>query len=104
MQSALDIAVDYAERGGAARITEIRLSVGELSAAVPDALMFAFDVTAKGTIAEGAALDIDEEPAEYRCLGCGAVFSRSGPLCPHCGAVGRAESGYDIRVSSIEVV
>ena len=53
MQSALEIALEQAGRQGASRIDCIALRVGMLSGVVPEALEFAFDVVARGTIAEG---------------------------------------------------
>ena len=55
MQSALEIALEQAGRQGASRIDCIALRVGPLSGVVPEALEFAFDVVARGTIAAGGA-------------------------------------------------
>jgi hydrogenase nickel incorporation protein HypA/HybF len=40
------------------RVHVISVQVGELSCVSPDALAFCFDVVARGTLAEGARLDI----------------------------------------------
>ena len=62
MQTALEIALRHAHRHGAGRIHGRTLRVGPLSGAVPEALEFAFDVIAQGTIAEGARLVIRRVP------------------------------------------
>jgi hydrogenase nickel incorporation protein HypA/HybF len=52
------------ERGGAGRIVRVVVEVGRLTAVMPDALRFCFDVVAQGTTAEGASLDILEIEGE----------------------------------------
>lgn len=46
------------ERMGETRVVRVVLEVGKLSAVVPDALRFCFDLSAHGTTLEGATLDI----------------------------------------------
>ena len=55
MEDAVRMAVDAAKKAGASRVLALRLRVGTLSGAVPEALRFAFDVVCRGTIAEGAS-------------------------------------------------
>jgi hypothetical protein len=40
------------------RVTRVRLEIGSLSAVMPDAIRFCFDVVAEGTPCEGALLEI----------------------------------------------
>jgi hydrogenase nickel incorporation protein HypA/HybF len=49
-----------AGRAGDARVTRVRLEIGQLAAVMPDAVRFCFDVCAKDTVLEGAALEIFE--------------------------------------------
>src|SRR5689334_18841157 len=67
MQTALEAAFDEARRAGAARVRRLVLRVGTESGVAPDALRFAFDALAPGTLADGAALDV-EELAAGNCL------------------------------------
>ena len=60
MESAVRMAVDAAKSAGASRVLALRLRVGTLSGAVPEALRFAFDVVCRDTIAEGASLEMDD--------------------------------------------
>ena len=53
------MAVDAAKKAGASRVLVLRLRVGTLSGAVPEALRFAFDVVCRGTITEGASLEME---------------------------------------------
>ena len=48
------------EKSGDTRILRIVLEIGRLTAVLPEALRFCFDVVAVGTTAEGATLDIRE--------------------------------------------
>jgi hydrogenase nickel incorporation protein HypA/HybF len=58
------------ERAGAERVTRVRLEIGKLSAVLPDAVRFCFDVCAKGTAVEGALLEIIETPGRATCRDC----------------------------------
>ncbi|HTQ11258.1 MAG TPA: hydrogenase maturation nickel metallochaperone HypA [Fimbriimonadaceae bacterium] len=103
---AVDIAVDAARRSGAERVVRLKLRVGEYSGAVPDALAFGFDVVTKGTIAEGAMLEIERVPALCRCDACDREFRPEGPVffCPHCGVPSSTIlSGRELDVAEIEV-
>ena len=59
-----------AERAGAERVTRVRLEIGQLSAVLPDAVRFCFDVCAKDTVVEGALLEIIETPGRALCRDC----------------------------------
>jgi hydrogenase nickel incorporation protein HypA/HybF len=59
-----------AEHAGAERVTRVRLEIGQLSALLPDAVRFCFDVCAKNTVVEGALLEIIETPGRAVCRDC----------------------------------
>ena len=83
----LDILRQEAARHGVNKITRLRLEIGRLSCLEPDALRFAFDTMALGTIAEAAELQIDRPPIGATCKGCGAAVELDSRLgaCPSCG-------------------
>jgi hydrogenase nickel incorporation protein HypA/HybF len=94
-----------ADRVGDAKVRRIRLLVGRLSGVLPDAMMFCFDVCAKGTALEGARLEIDEVAARARCRECRreSVIEDPIPLCP-CGSPDIALlSGKELRIQEVEV-
>lgn len=95
------------ERVGETRVVSVRLEVGRLTAALPDALRFSFDVCAQGTSLEGATLQIAEIPARIRCGECGreSVVEDAIPLCAGCGG-SRVEitGGRELRVTEVEVL
>jgi len=105
-QSMLDLALKYAERAGAQRITRINLVVGEISGIVDESVQFYFDIMSRDTLAEGAQLSFKRRPARFRCSACGREFSlRDGNwICPACqGLGGEVISGREFYMESIEV-
>jgi len=88
------------------RVNRIRLEVGLLSFAEPDALRFCFDAVAVGTIAEGSRLEIDTVAGEGWCERC----LRTAPMderlaaCPRCvGVQLRMTAGDAFRLAELEV-
>ena len=69
-QSIVELAVEHAQREKAVAIRSITVAVGALSGVVADAVEFAFDVCSKGTMAEGARLEIRHIAGRGRCLEC----------------------------------
>lgn len=92
------------ERAGGARIVRVRVEVGRLAAVLPEALRFCFDVCARGTVAEGAELEILELPGLAECGACGATVELDSPFgCCDCGGVLRVVAGDELRVKDMEV-
>jgi len=86
VESILQIVNEYAAKEGFARVTALKLSCGKLSSVVPQALSFAFEVQSKGTLAEGAALEIEVLPAVIHCFTCekDVETDRFEAQCPEC--------------------
>ena len=101
----LDIALAEAKKHGNRRITRVDLEVGVLRGIVPENLVFLFGHVAKGTIAEGARLAIEEQPALVECSTCGPTKARGFTIaCPGCGdPAARIEGGDALRILSIDV-
>ncbi len=89
-----------------ARVNLIRLKLGALGSAEPDALRFCFDAVAAGTVAEGSRLDIEMIPGEGWCADCRdrvPLLERFG-ACPVCAGVRvRMTSGDILRLAELEV-
>lgn len=103
---AVRLAVESARAHGAARVHEVRLRVGTLSGAVPEALQFAFDTVTAGTPAQDARLTIETVPARWWCAGCAAEFVAEDQLaqCPQCGGwSNELRAGRELDIASIEV-
>ncbi|GAB4222032.1 MAG: hydrogenase maturation nickel metallochaperone HypA [Acidobacteriota bacterium] len=97
-----------ARREGAERVTAVRLVVGGLSGVEREPLEFCFPMAARGTLLEGARLEIEEVPPRVRCPACGAEET-GGPApvaaCPRCGAAPvEILGGRELRVREMEVV
>ncbi len=106
MDSALNLALDQAQKAGAIRVHVIRLRIGALSGVVSEALEFAFEALAPGTIAEGAALDIESVPARFWCATCAREFQAEDFLaeCPAChSASGELRAGREMELASMEI-
>ena len=102
----LRIAVKHAERAGAERMTDINITIGDLSSAVDDSVQFYFDFLSPGTIAEGARLHFRRVAARLRCRECGTEFEPLGVdwRCPHCRSQGgEVIAGREFYIESIEV-
>jgi hydrogenase nickel incorporation protein HypA/HybF len=102
-----EIIEEQAREDGFSRVNRVWLEVGPLSCVEPDALRFGFDVVMRGSVAEGAALEIASPPALARCPVCLATAPlqhRYDP-CPHCGN-GPMEmlQGDALKISKLEVV
>jgi len=106
MDSALNLALDQAQKAGASRVHSIRLRIGALSGVVPEALQFAFEALAPGTLADGAALHIDEVPARFWCAACAREFQSDDffAKCPGClRPSGDLRTGREMELASLEI-
>ncbi|RIK55756.1 MAG: hydrogenase maturation nickel metallochaperone HypA [Nitrospira sp.] len=59
------------DRANGAKVAQVTLQVGKLNEATPEAIRFSFDLATKGTLLEGARLEIVEIPGLGRCRACG---------------------------------
>jgi hydrogenase nickel incorporation protein HypA/HybF len=106
MDSALNLALDQAQKAGATRVHVIRLRIGTLSGVVPEALQFAFEALATGTLADGAALDIENVPARFWCPACTREFPSDDFFaeCPACHRPsGDLRTGREMELASMEI-
>lgn len=76
-QNIVAIAAEYADGHPVKRVT---LEIGKLTAILPDAIRFCFDVCCQGTLLEGAELEIIERPGLARCQHCGADVTLELPF------------------------
>jgi hydrogenase nickel incorporation protein HypA/HybF len=92
-------------RAGSRRVHQVRLSVGALTAVVPEAMLFCFDLVAAGTVLEGARLEIDMIPGRAECRSCGVSFLLPDPvlLCACGSADVSVVAGRELKIISMEV-
>ncbi|NLH80600.1 MAG: hydrogenase maturation nickel metallochaperone HypA [Phyllobacteriaceae bacterium] len=106
MESVLEIVEDEARKAGARSVKTVKLAIGELSHVEPEAMAFCFEAVIRGTLAEGARLEIERVPGQGWCLDCAetvAISERFG-TCPKCGGHKvQMTGGDDLRVAELEV-
>lgn len=100
-----DLVSLIAERCAGRRVTRVVLEVGKLSAVVPDAFRFCFELCAEGTPAEGAELEIVELAGHAHCRDCereitiDSMFDRC-----LCGSLSlEVLSGEQLKLREVEV-
>jgi hydrogenase nickel incorporation protein HypA/HybF len=102
----VDLSVETARQNKAEKINAIVLELGELAGVVEESLQFCFESACKGTMAEGARLEIIKLAAKAQCEHCGHEFNADQPImhCPQCGALTFPISGgRELRIKSINV-
>jgi hydrogenase nickel incorporation protein HypA/HybF len=94
-----------ADRAAGRRVLRVVVEIGQLTAVLPDAVRFCFDLCAEGTPVEGAELRIIETPGTARCRTCETILTLTRPF-------GRCEcgntdlewlGGEELRITEIEV-
>jgi hydrogenase nickel incorporation protein HypA/HybF len=105
-ESLLEIALEHAEKANARRVTDLNIVIGELASMVDESIQFYWDIIARDTIAEQAALHFRRVPAELQCNTCGEKYQPTEKelICPRCGGVGaRIIAGEEFALESIDV-
>lgn len=106
MAEAVRMAVEAAQNAGAQRVASLKLRVGMLSGAVPEAMQFAWDVVRRDTIAAAAELEIESIAATCWCAACQIEFACKDLVneCPHCREVsGDLRHGRELEIAAVEL-
>jgi hydrogenase nickel incorporation protein HypA/HybF len=105
-QSIVDIVRDHAKAKAFGSVKRVFLRIGALAHVEPEALVFGFDSAARGTVADGATLEIERTPGTAFCAACGKDVEVSARVsdCPACGSAQLLVTGGDeMRVTELEV-
>jgi hydrogenase nickel incorporation protein HypA/HybF len=105
-QSLIDILKEEMLKHNARTLRSVRLNIGQLSAVVPDAFSFCFQIATEGTELEGARLIMDIIPLRGYCKDCEKEFEIENYAfaCPHCeGTEIQTLGGQDLSIVEIEV-
>jgi len=100
-----NIVAIVSEAAAGRRVSCVRLQIGKLSAVMPDAVRFCFDVCAQGTVLEGARLEIDAIDGRGLCNECGTELALT-QLAGHCICGSRDIrhlAGAELNVKEMEV-
>lgn len=91
VSSIADIVAEYASKNGARHVLEITLVIGSVHDVVDELMDSCFAHMVRGTVAEGAKLNLVKTPMRAQCNDCLLVYPadlrRSDTLkCPDCGS------------------
>jgi len=90
-----------------ARVKQVRLRIGVLSAVIQDSLQFCWELATEGSPAAGATLVIDTLPVIVHCEACGQDSQLDGVQnfrCPRCGEIAAdLRQGRELEIESIEI-
>ncbi len=104
--SLVEIASQAADSMGVRRVDVVHLRLGALAGVVQDALLFGYEIAAKGTALEGSRLAIEELPVVVHCPRCQADRTLPGIQrfrCPVCGEpTGQIVQGRELEIVSLE--
>ena len=107
MQNIVSSVEQYAEENRITEIVKVVVEVGQISGVVPESLEFCFGVCIKGTVLEGALLEIERVAAIGRCRQCGEEFNllENDFTCSSCtGSEWDVVSGRELVIKGLEVV
>jgi hydrogenase nickel incorporation protein HypA/HybF len=93
------------EHANGNKVSRVLLEIGKLSAIMPDAIRFCFDICTQGTVLEGAELQILEIPGLAECRQCGAKIPVDKPfgIC-QCGSTQlNLITGEELKLKEIEI-
>src|SRR4051812_41244835 len=106
MQRMVEVALERAANARARQVQRVTVRVGVESGVVPDVIAFAFDMATRGTIAEGAELQIEEVPVACFCVACALDFAPADALheCPSCHRLwADVRHGREFELASLEI-
>ena len=87
------------------KVESVTLRIGSMSHAVPEALLFSFEIMSQDTPLAGAELIIEKVPTKARCKLCGEIFVVEDWLanCPECGKMDiEIISGKELEIVEFE--
>ncbi len=105
--SILEISTSHCRNSGFKHINSISIKIGKASSILKDALIFAFDISKKDTLAENARLIVEEIPVSGICNNCKNTFTANENYvlsCPLCGSLSfKILTGRELDIVELEV-
>lgn len=102
----LEAVLAKAGSDGAARVTRVRGWLAETETLSRESIDFHFTALARGTVADGARLELDLRHVNARCLACSRTYAPEHhvTLCPACGSTEAELLGQTgLYIESIDV-
>lgn len=113
MSQIVDLILAEAKKRDAEKVSHVNLDIGEFTFLGEEQMRFAFEVLTKGSVAEGAAIDITIKKGAVDCS-CGYSGSPETPddihllapilKCPKCGKIAKVREGLGCTVRDIALV
>ena len=106
-QSVVDSLREQSRIHGFERVSTVRLAIGAFSCVSADAIEFCFSAVCRGSLAEGARLEVIRLAGEACCLDCGGstTIQDRQDACAHCGSHRlRVTQGDEMLIQELEVV
>ncbi len=91
---------------GYRRVKTVWLEIGQLAGVEQAALRFCFDAVTRGTVADSAALEIIDVPAQAWCMPCARQVNieQRFDACPDCGSYQlQVSGGEEMKIKELEV-
>lgn len=105
-EGVLQLIEDASRQQSFARVSTVWLEIGQLAGVEVEAMRFCFDAVTRGSVAEGAQLEIVTTPGSGWCMQCSATVALSEVFgaCPQCGTHQvQVTGGTEMRVKELEV-
>jgi len=105
-EGVLQVITDSAASNAFTRVKTVWLEIGALAGVEAEAMRFCFDAVVKGTLLEGANLEIIRTEGQGWCMACGktVAIEQRYDACPLCGGYRvEATGGMEMRVKELDV-
>lgn len=100
--------IKKAQECGASSVTRVRIEAGELREFVEPILQKYWDYISRGSLAEGAVIELITLPVTVSCGKCKTVYSPDmqdmNACCPKCGFDrGELLTGRELKITGMEI-
>jgi len=106
-ENVLQLIENAAHQQRFSKVAAVWLEIGQLAGVEAEAMRFCFDAVTRGSLADGARLEIIATPGSGWCGKCSAAVSLAEVFgaCPRCGAQPvQVTGGTEMRLKELEVV
>lgn len=102
--SLLELVEQQARKHEAARVTAVRVQVGELAGVEVELLRTAWELVRERSVAADAGLEVERVPARWTCSRCDEPIPGALSLrCASCGDAGRLSAGRELLLARVEM-
>jgi hydrogenase nickel incorporation protein HypA/HybF len=105
-EGVLQLIEDSARQQSFTRVVAVWLEIGELAGVEVEAMKFCFDAVTRGSVADGARLEVILTPGSGWCMSCAKTVPLSDVYggCAECGEYQvQVTGGTEMRVKELEV-